>query len=181
MKDTSVAGRYAQALFIVTEKRAETDRALVDLLAVATMVTAGSSVGAKLASPLVLLSDKRKVVRAALDGKALPAVAVFLDLLLRKKRLGEFAEIARQFEALVEKKQGIRRVQVSSAVALLPAELDRLQRAIEQRLGGTVRLTTTLDPDLIGGVVVRVGDRLFDGSIENQLERVSRELYDVSV
>jgi len=181
MKDTSVAGRYARALFIATEKRGETARALEDLKGSFAVLKPGTRVANFLATPQVRLSDKREALRTAFRGKALPIVAVFVDLLLRKKRLDVFADIVPEFEALVERAQGIRRVQVTSATPLTRAELDRLHHSLERYTQAKLKITTTVDPDLLGGALVRMGDRVADRTARTLLESIARQLHEVSV
>lgn len=181
MRDTAVAGRYAQALFLVTERRHETERALEDLRALGELAMPHTRTGAMLAGPLVLLSDKRMVFRKVLQGRVLPAVELFADLLLRKHRMGELPAIVEQFEALVEKKQGVRRAAVTSAVSLTEAELARLHRELETLLGGRIILSATVDPSLVGGAQVRIGDRLVDRSVRTMLETIEQRLLRASV
>ena len=181
MKDVGVAARYARALFIVTEKRSETARALEDLHALETVLEPGSRVGKMLTSPLVLLSDKRKVLLSVLEGKSLRSVALFIDLLLKKKRLGEFEIIVSEFEALVEKAQGIKRAQVVSAVPLMPDELDKLHAELERYTKSKIKLTSAVDPRILGGAYVRIGDRVVDRSVRTLLEQIEQELHEVSL
>jgi F-type H+-transporting ATPase subunit delta len=181
MKDTAVASRYAHAFFFVTEKRGETERALTELQGLAGTIAPGTRVGYLLRSPLVLLSDKRKVVMQVLESRALKAVALFLDLLLRKKRVAEFDGIVGQFEALVERKQGIRRAHLVSAVPLTDDEVARLVRELERYTKSKLRLTSEVDPRLIGGAQVRIGDRVIDRSVRTLLETIEGQLMELSV
>lgn len=181
MKDAGVSHRYAKALFIVTEKRGETERALDDLKGVAAAIAPETAAGRRLRAPLVLLTDKRQVLAKGLDGKVARSVALFIDLLLRKKRLNELPAIVPQYEALVEVKQGIRRAQVVSAVPLSDAELKRLHAALEKRTGGQVRLATEIDAELLGGAFVRIGDRVIDRSVASMLAGIRQALQHANV
>jgi F-type H+-transporting ATPase subunit delta len=181
VKDTTVAGRYAKALMIVTERRDETERALEDLKAIVELVRPGGRVGVLLDSPLVRLSDKRTALKHALEGKAVKSVALFLDLLLRKGRLALFEDIVHEFEALVELKQGIQRAQVVSAVPLQPQEIQRLHAELERTTGKRIKLEAAIDADLIAGALVRIGDRVIDRSARTLLESIERQLLEVSV
>ena len=125
MRDTTVAARYARALFSVTEKRGETAQALDDLKGLAQVLDPEERTGKFLLTPQVRLEDKREVMRNGLRDKTLPVVALFVDLLLRKKRLTEFDTIVTEFEALVEEAQGIQRARVTSAVAFTEDEQSR--------------------------------------------------------
>ena len=90
MKDVIVSARYARALFIVTEKRSETARALEDLHGLLEVMKPGGSVAGFLLSPEVRLAEKRKALERAFEGRVIRCVAVFVDLLLRKKRIRDF-------------------------------------------------------------------------------------------
>lgn len=180
-KDTTVAARYARALFIVTEKRGETARALPDLAAMWQALKPGTPAGRLLATPLVVLTDKRAAVQKVLAGRVLPSVAVFVDLLLRKKRIMELSKVVTEFEALVERQQGIQRAQVVSAVPLAEDERRRLHAEIERLTSHKIRLTAEVDPRLLGGALVRIGDRVIDRSVRSLLEAMEQRLLETSV
>jgi F-type H+-transporting ATPase subunit delta len=181
MKDTTVAARYARALFIVTEKRGETAQALPDLQGLWEVLKPGTPAGRLLDTPLVRLTDKRAAVRQVLEGRCLRAVALFADLLLRKKRLAELSTIVSQFEALVERKQGIQRAQVVSAVPLTEDERRRVHDEIEKLTGRKVRLAADVDARLMGGALIRIGDRVIDRSVRTLLDAMERRLLETSV
>lgn len=181
MKDTTVAARYARALFLISEKRGETPRALEDLQGLAEVLKPGSRAGGFFASPEVRLQDKRDALKRACEGRVLPLVAVFIDLLLRKKRLGVLETILVEYLELVERAQGIQRAHVISAVPLTKAELDRLLPELERHTGGTIKLTTEVDASLLGGALVRIGDRVIDRSVRTLLETIAKQLDEVSV
>ncbi len=176
-----MGARYARALFLVTEKRGETLRALEDLNGMWEVLKPGSRVGGLLATPQVLLSDKRKVLLELLEGRVSHAVTLFIDLLLRKKRLHELETIVHEFEAIVEKRQGILRAQVVSAVPLTRQELARLLEVLEGRTQSKIKLTADVDDRLVGGALVRIGDRVIDRSARTLLEQIERLLDEVSV
>ncbi len=181
MKDATVAARYARALFIVTEKHGETPRALEDLNVVHQVLKPRTRAGGFFSSPEIRLQDKRQALRKAFDGRALPIVIVFTDLLMRKKRLRELETIVREFEALVERAQGIQRAHVVSAVPLEPGEMSRLVSELQRLTGGTIKATTEVDPDLLGGALVRIGDRVIDRTVRTLLDSISKQLYEASV
>jgi len=180
MKDTTVAARYAKALFLVTERRGETERTLDEVKGVA-LVLSQARIASFLASPEVRLADKRQALQAALGGRAQPTLIVFLDLLLRKKRLGEAAAVAGAFERLVEEKQGVQRAHAVSATPLTAAELERLRVQLERATERRIKLTHDVDPRLLGGALVRIGDRVIDRSVQTLLQSMERRLREASV
>ena len=181
MKDVTVAGRYAQALFLLTEKRRETAGALDDLKSVRDVLGPGTPAAAFLAAPQVRLPDKRKALESALAGKVGRAVLAFVDLLLRKKRLDLLEAITQEYEALVERSQGIRRAHVVSAVPLEATERERLLKALEGYTKSRVKLTAEVDPSVLGGALVRIGDRVVDRTVRTLLESIGAQLHEVSV
>ena len=181
MRDTAIAGRYARALFIVTERRKETAAALLDLFAVGELLAPGSRVARFFASPEVRLHDKRELLRRSLEKRVVGAVAVFVDLLLRKKRLRDLPTIVTEFEALVERAQGIQRAHLVSATPFGKAELERLQKQLETRTRGKIKLSTEVDARLLGGALVRIGDRVIDRSVRTLLGAIAARLHEASV
>jgi F-type H+-transporting ATPase subunit delta len=181
VKDTIVASRYARALFIVTEKRGETGRALEDLKALVPVLDPAGPVGSHLALPQLRMADRRAAMTKALEGRVVRVVQLFLDLLLRKRRLNELAAIATEFEALVERALGVQRAHVVSAVAMTDAEVQRLQAALERTTKSNIKLTREVDADLLGGALVRIGDHVIDRSARTLLDVIEKQLHEVSV
>jgi F-type H+-transporting ATPase subunit delta len=108
-------------------------------------------------------------------------VVLFVDLLLRKKRLTEYETIVTEFEALVEKLQGVQRAHVVSAVPLTDAEQKRLHGELERHTKSKIRLTSEVDSGLIGGALVRIGDRVIDRSVATLLKAIEQQLSEISV
>jgi F-type H+-transporting ATPase subunit delta len=181
LRDTTVAARYAKGFFLFTEKRQETAQALGELQGMVHVLKPGSAAERFLASPVVLLAEKRKALEHGLGGRVSHGVAIFLDLLLRKKRMHEFPVVVSEFQALVEKSQGILRAHVLSAVPLEPVESDRLHRALEKLTAATIRLESEVDPELLGGALVRIGDRVIDRSARTLLRAIAERLQHTSV
>jgi F-type H+-transporting ATPase subunit delta len=190
MSEAHVSGRYAQALFLLTERISAKDgqplvgvleRTLEDLAGVAELVRPGSRLGAFLANPQVTPDDKRRVLKAGLEGRAMRSVTVFTDLLLRKKRLRFVDNIKKDFQGLVERAKGLQRAQVVSAVGLERGEVARLHAELERTTGKKIVLTESIDASLVGGAYVRIGDRIIDRSVKTLLETISHQLFGVSV
>jgi F-type H+-transporting ATPase subunit delta len=181
VRDIAVASRYAKALFIAAGHRHETEAALADLTAVGTLLAPGSRTARFFASPEVRLMDKRELLRRALDQRAVRSIVVFVDLLLRKKRLHELPLIVPEYEALVERAQGIQRAQLVSAVPFGKAELARLQKQLEARLNARVKLSAVVDERLLGGALVHIGDQVIDRSVRTLLGAIATQLHEARV
>ncbi|HTR97736.1 MAG TPA: ATP synthase F1 subunit delta [Candidatus Acidoferrales bacterium] len=193
MKDASVAGRYARALQLLVEYEArrgrlahaqmieQLDRTQADLDSLAELVAPGTRLEQLLSHPKIAPADKRELLRRGLDGRAVRAIVVFADLLLRKKRLAIVGDIARDFAALVERAKGLQHARVVSAIAFGAAELERVRAGLQRWTGGPIVLSNEVDPSLIGGAYARVGDRILDLSVRSQLETIADQLYELRV
>jgi len=96
--------------------------------------------------------------------------------LLRRGRIEELPRLAAEFRRLDDQRQGITRATATSATSLTPDEVTELTERLEKTAGGRVALDTEVDPSLLGGLVVRIGDRLIDGSVRGRLERLRNQL-----
>ena len=190
IKDASISGRYARALQILTEKQvakagqdlvAVLERTLEELQGLAEIASPDTRLGKFLYDPQISPADRRKVLDHGLQGKVLPSVRVFADLLLRKKRFHMIASVAYEFQAIVERIKGLGRATVVSAVPLTNAEQMRLHADLERYTGKKIFLDAQVDASLVGGAYVRIGDRVIDRSVKTLLEAISHQLYEVSV
>ncbi len=180
-RDERVAERYARALFLIAERRGlvfEAQGALQEVLAA---VHADPRLGAYFRSPLVPLARKRELLRGPLATGVLPPVAHLVDLLLRKKRLPLFPAVVREFEQRVRRWQGLQAAEAVSAVPLTADELQRLHARLERATGLTLELEARVDPDLIGGLYVRIGDHIIDHSVKGLLASLQDRLFETSL
>lgn len=190
IKDASISGRYARALQILTEKQvakagqdlvALLERTLEELQGIALIASPDTRLGKFLYDPQISPADRRKVLDQGLQGKVLPSVRVFADLLLRKKRFHMIASVAHEFQAIVERIKGLERATLVSAVPLTSAEQKRLHTELERYTGKKIVLDVQVDASLVGGAYVRIGDRVIDRSVKTLLEAIANQLYEVSV
>lgn len=100
----------------------------------------------------------------------------FLLVLADKGRAGQLAEIASEFERLVAEHEGVVNAELTTAVELSDDEAQKLLQQIEQASGRKVEATRTVDPDLIGGIVLQVGSHRLDASVRGRLDRLRRQL-----
>jgi F-type H+-transporting ATPase subunit delta len=96
--------------------------------------------------------------------------------MVRRGRIEQLPRVAAEFRRLDDRRQGITPATATSAVALTLPEVQALTARLEQMTGGRIALQTDVDESLIGGLVVRVGDRLIDGSVRGRLERLRNQL-----
>jgi F-type H+-transporting ATPase subunit delta len=178
VKSVTVARNYAEALLAAAEaaggEAVERYGRLLD--AVAGAVQADERIAVVLESPRVAKATKAALLARALGGAAAPEFVRFLQAVVRRGRQGLLAEIAQQYLELVDLK--LNRVHAGVVLAREPDE--RLEREIVARLvaaiGKDVRAHFRVDRGILGGVVVRVGDRIFDGSLRRKLATLRRRL-----
>ena len=189
-QDSSIGGRYARALLLLTQRQAAKsgeplvpvlERTLAELDSLVELTAPGSRLGNFLIDPQISPADRRKVLEQGLKGRAMPSVQVFADLLLRKRRIGITRAVAHEFKAIVERAKGLERATVVSAVPLSEAEFKRLHGELERTRGKKIVLERRLEPDLLGGAYVRIGDHVVDRSVKTLLEAIANQLYEVSV
>jgi F-type H+-transporting ATPase subunit delta len=96
--------------------------------------------------------------------------------LIDQRRLVDFPAIREEFERLASEAAGLRRAEIVSAGELRNDQLERLRRALSARTGGEVEVTARVDPSLLGGVIAKVGDLVFDGSLRTQLRQLRANL-----
>ncbi|WP_422929405.1 ATP synthase F1 subunit delta [Singulisphaera sp. PoT] len=177
--DPEVARSYAEALLNAAGREGGDDvEAVLDELdsIKADVLDAHPQFAAVLTSPLVAPKDKDAILEKAFDGKALPTVVRFLRVLNRHGRLESFVPITRTARALWDRRQNRRPVTVRSAVPLDEGQVSRLRDRLSKMLGATPNLQLVVDPSLIAGLVVQVGDDVYDASARNRLEQLRQRL-----
>jgi F-type H+-transporting ATPase subunit delta len=167
---------YAEAIFRIAKERGEIDAVLEDLRAVDAAFRANPKFHALVESPSVGAAEAERAVRGAFADAVSDPVLNLLLLLVRKRRQKAFAKVVEAYEAMVTEEHHERRVAVATAGPLDDAARTRLAEVLSRKLGARVVLETRVDPALLGGVLVRVGDTLIDGSLKAGLARLSRDM-----
>ena len=171
----SVAAPYAAALYeAATEAKAlrEVDG---DLAAIADAVATDPALARALVNPAVPADAKGRVLDGLAKG-ANPLVGRFLAVVLQHRRLDALPEIQRAFADLVRLEQNELAVELTTAVAIDDKTADTVQKQLADATGLTVTMERTVDPAILGGVVLRVRDRLIDASLRRRLDLLGRSL-----
>lgn len=176
-RDTGIARRYAQALFMAAQRKDAIDRVWDDLQGVlAVDRAAGDRFRHFLEAPQVPTEHKFAALEATFRPVVHGLVVEFFRLLLNKKRLFELRAIIGEFQNLVEDHKGVVRARVTSAVPLADTEITGLVAALESGLKKQIRVVSNVDPGILGGLVVRVGDRIADKSVRTMLTQLRDQL-----
>jgi F-type H+-transporting ATPase subunit delta len=166
---------YARALFQAAREADRLDPVAADFAALAASLDEVPQLRAFLRNPQIDPPEKAAVLSQVAAG-ADDLVGNFLRLIAEKGRAGELGEIAAELEALVANAQNRLTVELTTAVELSEDEARSIVETIERASGRTVEATRSVDPSLIGGIVLRIGNFLADGSVRGRLERLRREL-----
>lgn len=170
MKQTILARRYAKALFIVGKEQNNYDEYNQILQGVAKLYVSNPEVVDALTNPLYPLDIKEKVMAGMIKSMGVDKVmGNFLTLLVHKKRTMILPEIAEEFQVMVDSEKNISHGHVVSAIELSDELQENVQATLEKLTGKKVKLTTSVDPSIIGGIIAKVGDLVLDGSIKTQL------------
>ena len=172
---STLARPYAEAVFRLAREAGDMDgwEARLELLA---QIVADDRMTAYLADPMVGAERAAQTVIAVAGEGLREAGANFVQVLAGSGRLPLLPEIRAQFRALKDDAEGVLEADIVSALALDQSQIDALVAALQSRFGRAVHARVVVDAALIGGAVVRVGDRIMDGSVRGRLERMAYAL-----
>ncbi len=172
MKGGSVARRYARALHELATARGAADETERELTWVAEKLEGEPELRRLLASPLVPVGEKKRIAVEAFSGFLSPLTLDFVLLLLDKKREAYFPAVLREFRRLVDAAANVADVELVLASPADEPFLQEFAQRLQEATGRRVRLRSSVDPGLIGGLVLRIGDRRIDGSLRGRLARL---------
>jgi F-type H+-transporting ATPase subunit delta len=167
--DRVLAGRYAAALFQAAAAKGEEQKVQADLGSAHKLLLDAM---AALRHPRVPPASKKKLVHSALDGKVSAMTLKFLDLLVDKKRFDLMIMVSAVFAKLAAEKRGAAKAHVRTAAALSPEAQQQLAAKLKKFTGKDIELDVKEDPELIGGITVKIGDWVLDSSLRGQLRRL---------
>jgi len=176
VRDETIARNYAEALFDLAEKHEGVDAYGAAIEMVAALVDENASFAAFLATPRIDADKKKDVLKKAFAGQVPANFLNFLQITVDKRRQKLLREIAEQFKALVDEHMNRAHVTVTVARKLDDASMDQVASGLSVLLGKTAIPDIRVKPDILGGVIVRAGDTIYDGSLRRRLDRMRRQL-----
>jgi F-type H+-transporting ATPase subunit delta len=171
----TAARRYAEAGFEIAS-RDDTHEAWRDDLLLAARFLSHPDAARIVESPAVPIAARRALVDRLLEGRVARPVHNLVRLLTDRGRTELLPGIAEQYQRLLNRHRGIIEAVVTTAMPLTPDELQAVRSRIETMAGSKIDLSEVVDESLIGGLTVRVGDRLLDASVRGRLERLRDQL-----
>ena len=171
---TGVAGRYASALFDLADNAKSLDQVAQDLTDFRKMANESPELSRLLASPVIGRGVQSKALLAVLDAAGIKGLTrSFVGTVAANGRARDLIAMATAFLAELASRRGETTASVTSAVPLSPQQLQQLSDTLRSVLGGAkVSIDARVEPEILGGLVVKVGSRLFDSSIRSKLQRL---------
>ncbi len=184
MRASVIARNYASTLFTLAERHGGeggAERYDEAMRMVAAAIREEPRVREFLASPRVSVEEKRGVIRKAFEGRVPDLVLRFLLVTTEKRRAGLLVEISAAFHELVDESLGRLRADIRLARPADEALQQRIRETLEQQFGSAVLPTFRVDPGVVGGVVIRVGDRVMDGSLRRRITQMRRRMLNTRI
>lgn len=163
--------RYARSLLELAEDATSLKTVEKDLKTVKKMFAGSADLRALVVNPVFATDDKVSAITAVSKKAGVSKLVLqFVGLMTQNRRAHEIPAAITAFEAALAKRRGTEVAKVTSAKKLTGAQLTKLKSELKKTLGRSVDIETDIDPDLIGGFVVKIGSRLYDSSIKTQIE-----------
>lgn len=177
MQAGSLARRYAKAVFEIGQSQNNLDKIGADLRSLAKAMHESAELASVVTSPALRRGDRRNVLDQIMQRVGVqPTTKNLVYLLLDSERMGALPGIARELDVMIEAKAGRVQAELVSAKPLDPSQLSQITAALEKLSGKKVSVSRREDPELLGGVVAKVGDVVYDGSLRTQLRNLRDEL-----
>ena len=170
-----IAQVYARALFEVAKEHGLLDEVRDDLEAFAQALADNRELAVFFFSPYFSTEEKKEGLRRAVDG-AEPVFMNFLEALIERHRMPAIFRIRARYQEMWEDERDLLPVEVTSAIALDKATVGSIGKRIGEQTKRTVQLSSNVDPDILGGIVLRVGNVILDASIRNRLEQLRKQV-----
>jgi F-type H+-transporting ATPase subunit delta len=169
----SVAGRYAAALFEIAKDERQLPQVEADVKAFQRLLDESEDLRRLVRSPVISAEDQARAIGAILaKAGTSPLTTNFLRLIARNRRLFAVADMLKNFRALAARERGEVSADVASAHSLSEDQLNALKDALRIQVGKDMQINTRVDPNLLGGLIVRIGSRMIDSSLRTKLNNL---------
>ncbi len=173
MTNRAVAARYAKALFEVSRDNGDVEKTEQDILSFQQLLNNHDTLRKVLLNPVISVLDKRGLVQAVLSKMLLSAVAERLLLMLADRdRLELLPEVSEIYNVFLMDHLGVVRARITTAVPLESSHVESMVEALASATGRKIKVETSVDDTLVGGMMTQIGSTVFDGSIAHHLDRL---------
>jgi F-type H+-transporting ATPase subunit delta len=178
MSELRVASRYAKSLIELAGERGVLEQVYKDMQLLSKVVSQNRDFQLMLQNPIIKSDKKMNILNSVFNGKVDELTLAFFKIVTRKNRESALEFMAKSFEDQYFEIKGIQRAHVASASPLTPALREQLGLKLAAESGKQIILEEVVDPSLIGGMVLRVGDKQVDSSVKNSLRKLRNEFKD---
>jgi F-type H+-transporting ATPase subunit delta len=177
---SGIASRYATAIFEISKESNSLETLEANVTDLAAALGASTDLNALIGSPVLSRDDQAKAIAAVADKMSLADVMKNgLAVMAEKRRLFVLPALLNELSALIAEEKGEVTAEVASAKALTKAQSEKLAKSLAARVGKDVKINATVDEDLIGGLVVKVGSKMIDTSIRSKLNSLQNAMKEV--
>lgn len=175
MQNPRLASRYAKSLVDLSSEKGQLEAVQADMLFMQQLAKTNPDVVTLLKSPIVKPDKKQQILAAIFDGRISAITAAFVKLLVAKGRESNLPEIAQEFSRQYDVLKNISKVKITTAVPLDAAVLDLIRTKVQAGTDMQVKLETAVNADLIGGFVLESNNKLFDASVQRDLNDIKKQ------
>ena len=170
---TGLSGRYATALFDLADNASALDQVAGDLRQIEVMMAESDVLRKMIRSPAISRRDQSSAMQALLKKSgAFELTRNFVGVVASNRRLFVLADIIKDFLMLLAGRRGEMTAEVASAKALSDSQKAQIVAALQNSVGGNISLNSTVDPEILGGLVVKIGSRMVDSSLQTKLQHL---------
>ena len=176
MSETKVASRYAKSLLDLAKEQNKLEEVNNDITFFLSVCKQSPDLVKLFRNPVVKSDKKLNVVQKVFTSKVDQLTSLFLDIIVRKNREFYMVEIAREFRKQYNQFKGIVQAQVTTAVEIDQALMNDIRGFIANQTGKQIEMATKVNPEIIGGLVIQLEDKLYDGSMASKLANIKKNL-----
>ncbi|MFA7077947.1 MAG: F0F1 ATP synthase subunit delta [Syntrophomonas sp.] len=176
MLNKSVARRYAEAFFSIAQEANKIDDYQTELGKIVQSIQETEGLREYFAHPLIPAKEKKDIANKIFAKAVSPITLNFLLLILDKKRETYLELIYNEYEEMADESRNIKKAELISAMAVSDEDVKTLSETLSSSTGKTIQLKLTIDPAILGGVKIRMGDKIIDASVAKKLEMLKKNL-----
>lgn len=181
MLENAVARRYAQAFFAIASEKTLVDNLEVELGTVVTAINENEELQKVMDHQLISPEEKKAITEKIFSEEVSELTMNLLNVVIEKYRASYIPAIYDEFVSYANELRNMADAQITTAIELSESDLETIKSKLATATGKTIRLQSEVDPSLIGGVMVRIGDKVMDGSLAGRLARLKENLLQIEV
>jgi F-type H+-transporting ATPase subunit delta len=174
---SAIAKRYASAMYELADEQKSLDKVADDLRGISLVLDESDDLRRLVRSPAIARDDQVRALQAIAKNSGMSGLASnFLSLIAKNRRLFALEAIIAAFLEILAERRGEVTANVTAATELSAAQRAKLTDAVKKAVGANAQIETRVDPDILGGLVVRVGSRMYDSSLRSKLQRLENAM-----